>query len=91
LRARYVIDAARKAAGGQVDLEALPSMPLEEARECLRRIDGVGPKVADCALLFGFGRMECLPVDVWIGRAMDRLFAGCFPECALPWAGIAQQ
>ncbi len=90
-RARYVIDAARKVAGGQVDLKALPSMPLDEARECLRRIDGVGPKVADCALLFGFGRMECLPVDVWIGRAMDRLFAGCFPECALPWAGIAQQ
>ncbi len=90
-RARYVIDAARKVSNGEVDLAVIAEMPLEDARAHLRLITGVGIKVADCALLFGFGRMECFPVDVWIGRAMDRLLADGLPEYALPYAGIAQQ
>lgn len=90
-RARYLIDAAQKAASGLVDLQSLQVMPLDEARACLRRIVGVGPKVAECTLLYGCGRMECFPVDVWISRAMERLFPQGLPEQAAPWAGIAQQ
>ena len=55
------------------------------------QIKGVGPKVADCALLFGVSRMEGLPVDVWRRKAVNSLFGGEVPECALPYAGIAQQ
>lgn len=90
-RARYLVDAARKVTEGLVDLEALSRLPLEEARESLRRITGVGVKVAECVLLYGCGRVECFPVDVWIGRAMEALFPDGLPECARPWAGIAQQ
>lgn len=90
-RARYLIDAAQKVASGIVDLQALYHLPLEEARTHLRRIVGVGPKVAECTLLYGCGRMECFPVDVWISRAMERLFPHGLPELAVPWAGIAQQ
>ena len=90
-RAKYILDAARKVAGGQVDLSALALLPLEEARASLMRISGVGPKVADCALLFGAGRMEAFPADVWIKRAMRVLFGGRLPDCAVPYAGVVQQ
>ena len=90
-RARYILDAARKAASGQVDLEALRSVPLEEARASLMAIVGVGPKVADCALLYGLHRLDAFPMDVWMKRAMRELFPGKKPEDFGPWAGIAQQ
>ena len=90
-RAAYLLDAARKVAYGALDLEAVRSMPLEEARAALQTIHGVGPKVAECALLYGFGRVECFPLDVWIKRVMKTLFPGGLPECAGQYAGIAQQ
>lgn len=90
-RAKYILDAARKVAGGEVDLDVLALLPMEEARASLMRIKGVGPKVADCALLFGAGRIEAFPADVWIKRAMRVLFDGRLPDCAAPYAGIVQQ
>lgn len=90
-RAKYILDAAQKAAEGQIDLAALSEMPLEAARDSLMQIKGVGPKVADCALLFGAGRIEAFPADVWIKRAMVSLLGGRLPDCAKPYAGIVQQ
>lgn len=90
-RAKYILDAARKIAGGQIVLEQLFCIPLDDARRKLMEINGVGPKVAECALLFGMGRIECFPRDVWIKRAMELLFDGALPEAALPYAGIVQQ
>lgn len=90
-RAKYLLDAARLAASGALDLNALYTMELGEARARLRRINGVGPKVAECALLYGFGRAQCFPVDVWIGRAMAALYPDGFPAAFAPVAGLAQQ
>lgn len=90
-RARYLIDAAQKVCNETVQLDVLSTLPLKQAREMLMQIVGVGRKVADCALLFGFYRLECFPVDVWIGRAMKELFSDGFPEALSPYAGIAQQ
>lgn len=90
-RAKYILDAARKFAAGLVDESFLRTAPLGEAREMLMQINGIGPKVADCVLLFGAGRVESFPVDVWIRRAMKVLFDGSLPECAAPYAGIVQQ
>ena len=90
-RAPYLIDAARKVVSGQIDEETLRAMPLDEARKQLMTIKGVGPKVADCTLLFGLHRLEAFPRDVWIKRAMAELFPDGLPECAAPYAGIAQQ
>ena len=47
--------------------------------------------MAQCALLFGLHKLDCLPRDVWIGRALDSLFPEGFPEEVLPVAGAAQQ
>lgn len=90
-RAKYVLDAAEKVSDGRINLSALPSMPLDRALECMQTVNGVGPKVANCALLYGCGRIDCFPVDVWIRRAMDILFDGKLPAVAEPYAGIVQQ
>lgn len=90
-RAPYVLDAACKVAGGEVDLAALAVLPLDEARAMLMRIRGVGPKVADCALLFGCGRVACFPVDVWVKRILAAYYPQGFPSALRPLGGIAQQ
>lgn len=90
-RAKYIIDAARRVASGEVDLFALQNMPYEDAKNELLKIKGVGPKVADCALLFSHRHIEALPKDVWIKRALQVLFGGELPEVAVPYAGIVQQ
>ncbi len=90
-RAKYIIDAARKVASKEIDLEKLRNIPYFDAAQTLMQINGVGPKVADCTLLFGLGHIEAFPKDVWIKRAMEKLFGGELPECAKEYAGIVQQ
>lgn len=90
-RGKYILDAAKKVSGGEVWLENLKNMPIDEARNELMKINGVGPKVADCALLFSHRHIEAFPKDVWIKRAMETLFDGNLPKEALPYAGIVQQ
>ncbi len=46
------------------------SLPYEPARRELMKFSGVGPKAADCILLFAFQKYEAFPVDVWIRRIM---------------------
>lgn len=90
-RAKYLLDAARRVHAGQVDLERCRTLPIDEARQHLMQIYGVGPKVADCALLYGLYRTECVPMDVWMKRVMKELLPGGFPRYMRPYAGIAQQ
>lgn len=90
-RAKYLIDAAKKVASGEVDLQKTARSPVEFGRNELQRIFGVGPKVAECALLYGFHKMECFPMDVWIKRAMAQLLPGRTPEEFGENAGLAQQ
>ena len=67
-------------------------MGTEDARAVLEQIRGVGPKVASCALLFGYHRTEAFPVDVWMKRALAEIFPdGVDPTLFGEWAGYAQQ
>lgn len=90
-RNKYIIDASRKVANGEVDLEKCKNVPYDDARAELCKIKGVGNKVADCTLLFGMHRIEAFPIDVWMRRAMERLFPGMTGEDFGEYAGIAQQ
>jgi len=90
-RDKYIIDAAKKFASGEINPAKIAALPLEEARTELMAVKGVGPKVADCALLFGFYKLTAFPTDVWIKRAMADLFSDGLPACAVPYAGVAQQ
>ena len=90
-RARYLCDAAGKVNRGEVDLDFCKTAEYEQARRELMKITGVGVKVADCTLLFGMHRVEAFPLDVWMKRAMAKLFPGFAPESFGKYAGIAQQ
>ena len=89
-RAKYILDAAEKAASGVLLLARLETAPLEEARQALQTIRGVGPKVAECALLYGFHRLDAFPVDTWIKKVLARYYPGGFPDCG-GYEGLAQQ
>ncbi len=73
-RAPYLLAAARRVAGGDLDLNRLCRLSLSEARTELRQLDGVGSKIADCVLLFAGGFAEAFPVDVWVHRALRELY-----------------
>lgn len=90
-RNKYIIDASQKVATGEVDLEKCKNVPYDDARAELCKIKGVGNKVADCTLLFGMHRIEAFPIDVWMRRAMERLFPNMTGEDFGKYAGIAQQ
>lgn len=90
-RAKYLIDAAQRVSFGEVNLDEVRIMPIDEARQSLMKIKGVGPKVAECALLYGMHRLECFPMDVWMKRAMAVLLPEFTIEDLGQYAGIAQQ
>lgn len=90
-RAKYIIDAARKVADGTVDFKAIEENPIEFGREELQKIKGVGAKVAECTLLYGFHKLEAFPVDVWVKRIMAEMYPDGLPECTKGSEGIAQQ
>ncbi len=57
-----------------IDIEDIFSMDYDEAFELVLSLPGVGPKVADCILLYGFGFQEAFPSDVWIKRIVSHLY-----------------
>jgi len=102
-RAANLQASARLVAEGGVDLGVVAGLPDAEAQMELRRLPGVGEKVANCALLFGFERLKAFPVDVWIERVIrERYFAkkrkvtaamirGFCGKAFGPYGGYAQQ
>ena len=91
-RAPYIIDAAKKVACGELDIPAISALPTPDAQRALCAVKGLGPKVAQCALLFGFSKYDAFPVDVWIKRVIAKYFDEAFePSLLGRYAGIAQQ
>ena len=73
-RAKNLLLTARSVAAGDVDLEAIRAMDDEAALAVLCRLPGVGPKIANCALLFGYERLRAFPIDVWIERVLRKSY-----------------
>jgi N-glycosylase/DNA lyase len=73
-RSPYILRAARKVAEGTIDLGRIERMPYEEAKETLITLDGVGDKIADCVLLFALSKSEAFPIDVWIKKAIEKVY-----------------
>ena len=92
-RAKYIIDASYKISNGEIDLNyILKEENYDTCVDVLCKIKGVGLKVASCALLFGFGKTEAFPIDVWMKRALENHFPNGLDINALgKHAGIAQQ
>lgn len=75
-RASYIMNACRMYKEGLLNEEALKNMSYDEAFKVLTSIKGVGAKVANCVLLFGLGKRNAFPVDVWIKRTMEAIYIG---------------
>jgi N-glycosylase/DNA lyase len=90
-RAAYLAEIACRAENGEIDWRLLRRLPLGEARAKLMELPGIGPKVADCTLLYGLHRLDAFPMDVWMKRAMKTLLPGKDSADFGPYAGIAQQ
>ncbi|MGL6174502.1 MAG: DNA-3-methyladenine glycosylase family protein [Cellulosilyticaceae bacterium] len=73
-RAPYIIDACEKVSSGEIVLSDIYSMSTEDGKKELMKIKGVGPKIADCILLFAFGKTEVFPTDVWIKRVIEGIY-----------------
>jgi N-glycosylase/DNA lyase len=91
-RAPYLIAAARAVASGEIQLDAIALMPCDEARAALKKLPGIGDKVASCVMLFGMHRMDIFPVDVWIKKVLRAHFKADFrPDSLGSYAGLFQQ
>lgn len=91
-RAKYIYDACTRVLSGQTDLCLIDKMSTKEAISSLCEICGVGPKVASCALLFGYSKLDAFPIDVWIKKVIAKYFDDDFsPESLGEYAGVAQQ
>jgi N-glycosylase/DNA lyase len=77
-RADRALETARLVDGGEFPLESLRSMDYLETKRELLGLPGVGPKVADCVLLFSLEKLEAFPIDVWMKRAAINLYARHF-------------
>ena len=101
-RAPNLLQAARDILDNKINWQKIPLMGSNEAREELIKLRGVGQKIADCVLLFAGGHQHVFPIDVWIERALQRLyFTKSKPSSHQlrnfadnyfgPFAGLAQQ
>ena len=68
-------DTTRIILNNEISLEELiHEKDTDILREKLLTLPGVGPKVADCIMLFGLKRFEVFPIDVWVRRVMNDLY-----------------
>ncbi len=79
-RAPFLHRTASDITSGRFDLAAVASLPDDAARAALCQLHGVGEKIANCALLFGWQRLAAFPVDVWVERVLRELYFAGDPD-----------
>ena len=73
-RDKYIYNTVRAINSGEFNLDEIKDLLTNLLREKLLSLMGIGPKVADCILLFSCGRQEVFPIDVWVERVMKKLY-----------------
>lgn len=86
-RAPFILDAIKRC-----DIfEEVKSLDFDSAMEKLETIKGIGPKVASCILIFGYGRREGFPIDVWMKKVMSTYYPDKTPDYFAPYQALSQQ
>lgn len=77
-RAKYLESTVNKIYSDNLEkyIEKLNNLSNKELEKELLNLKGVGPKVANCIMLFGFNRIDSFPIDVWVKRVMQEEFFG---------------
>ncbi len=73
-RAKFLHQTAMQIAEGAFDLDEVAKLEDAAALEKLCELPGVGPKIAQCSLLFAWERLGAFPIDVWIERVLRELY-----------------
>ena len=73
-RAKNLRATAQRVASGEADLEAWRRLDDDALRDALCTLPGVGRKVANCVMLFGYERLAAFPVDTWIQRILKKSY-----------------
>jgi N-glycosylase/DNA lyase len=73
-RAPYIVETTKEIASGGIDLYKIKGLDTDDAHKELMKLKGIGPKVADCILLFSMGKHDAFPVDVWVKRVMQYFY-----------------
>lgn len=73
-RDKYIYNTVAKINNKEIDLDELFKMDTQNLKKELLSLMGVGPKVADCILLFSCSRLEVFPVDTWVEKIMTKLY-----------------
>lgn len=74
-RAAYLHSLASAVSEGSLEFSGLARQDYLQARASLESVHGIGPKVADCILLYSLGKREAFPADTWIRKAVARHYA----------------
>ena len=93
-RDKYIQKMAENVAAGTIDLQRLADEEMTdgEIESYLKSIYGIGPKVANCIMLFGYHRIDSVPKDTWINKIIKEQYNGKFPvEMYAGFAGVIQQ
>lgn len=75
-RNERIVNTSKAIYNKDFDLDGFESLLDEKLRSELIKLEGVGPKVAACILLFAYDRGETFPIDVWVKRLMETLYIG---------------
>ncbi|SDB06389.1 N-glycosylase/DNA lyase [Pseudobutyrivibrio sp. YE44] len=70
-RADYIIGISKSVCNGQLDIESISKQEYQQAYDSLISIKGIGPKVANCIMLYGFHFMESYPIDTWMKKIIS--------------------
>lgn len=75
-RSERIVIASKMVQEGIINFEELKERSVDDIRKTLLEVPGIGEKVFQCILLFGLGRTDSFPVDVWVKRVMEELYYG---------------
>jgi N-glycosylase/DNA lyase len=81
-RAKYVKNTVHSVYTGEANLEFIKAQDDEICHKELQKLNGIGPKVSDCIMLFSMQKYSAFPVDVWVKRAMQFFYLA--PDVSLP-------
>lgn len=77
-RSKYVLDASRAIASGEIDFDELKKVSYDESKKLLLKLPGIGDKVADCVMLFSLEKLEAFPLDTWIVKILQKYYSENF-------------
>ncbi len=99
-RSEYLVKTIKSLQSPEYDIDYLKTLPTTELKTKLLSLLGIGPKVADCILLFGFSRSDVFPIDTWTRKSYylfetkpltDKQIANYYVDIYKNYSGYAQQ